>query len=68
MRLAGLEGGAQRLARPEQVLLAYDFVEGPGPQPFSERRRGLGLAEEISSPNFNPLNFNPRERPPLWAG
>ncbi|HTP62549.1 MAG TPA: hypothetical protein VMJ14_10740 [Burkholderiales bacterium] len=63
MRLAGLEGGAQRLARPEQVLLAYDFIEGSGPQLFGERRRRLGLAEEIG-----PLNFNPRERPPLWAG
>jgi hypothetical protein len=32
VRLARLEGEAQRLARPEQVLLADDFVERLRPQ------------------------------------
>jgi hypothetical protein len=38
MRLAGLEGDAQRLARPQQVLLPYDFIECSGPEPLGQRR------------------------------
>ena len=34
----GLDQHPQRLARAEQVVLADDVVEGPGPQPGRERR------------------------------
>jgi hypothetical protein len=34
VRLAGLEGDAQWLARPQQVLLPYDLIERARPQAF----------------------------------
>jgi hypothetical protein len=45
MRLARLESDAQRLARTEQVLLAYDFVECSGPEPFGQWRGGFDPAK-----------------------
>ena len=42
MRLARLEGDAQRHARPQQVLLADDLAQGLGPQAFGERLMGGG--------------------------
>jgi hypothetical protein len=68
MRLAGFEGGAQRFARAEQVLLAYDIIEGTRAELLGERRsrrlrRIFRPGEKIS-----PLNFNPLAHPPLWAG
>jgi hypothetical protein len=38
MRLARLEGGAQRLARPQQVLLPNDVIQRARTEPFRERR------------------------------
>ena len=35
-----LDGLAQRLAGPEQLLVAEELVERVGPQPMGERRRG----------------------------
>ena len=54
----GLDEDPQRLARPEQVLLADDLVERPGPQPRRERR-----------PVREPLLHRRREqiRPPTHA-
>ena len=40
MRLARLKGQAQRFARADQVRLAYDFVQGFGPQRFGQRSAG----------------------------
>jgi hypothetical protein len=60
VRLAGFEGGAQRLARPKQVLLAYDVIQRARPQFLGERCRRLNLAEEASPLQFNPLT---RRRP-----
>jgi hypothetical protein len=67
VRLAGFEGRAQRLARAEQVLLAYDIVERARTELLGERggrflRRTLRSGEKIS-----PLNFNPLTHQPLWA-
>src|SRR3954471_6204247 len=59
MRAARLECEAQRLARPEQMLLPDHLVEGLGPQPFRERRDGLGLAEQVLG------HLSPRTSAPL---
>jgi hypothetical protein len=39
MRLAGLEGKAQRLARPDQVRLAQDLVYRTRAQSLGQRRQ-----------------------------
>ena len=46
MRLARFEGDPQRLARAEQVLLAYDFISDRG-RSLSARARGSTLPKVI---------------------
>jgi hypothetical protein len=45
VRLPGLEGDAQRLARAEQVLLAYDLIERSRTEALSKRCRRLDRAK-----------------------
>jgi hypothetical protein len=49
--LLGFDEAAQRPLRSDQVVLADELVEGPGPQQVGERRRlfqalGDGVVEE----------------------
>jgi hypothetical protein len=64
VRLAGLEGEAQRLARAEEVLLAYDLVDRLRPQTLRKRSRRLDLKERV---HLEPLIY-PLIRPRLSAG
>src|SRR6185436_16041934 len=57
VRLARLEGEAQRLARPEQVALPDYLVDRLRSQPLGERRRRLYLEEVI--------HFSPRTSAPF---
>src|SRR6267142_1310533 len=50
MRLARLERKTQRLARSEQMLLPYEFVERFGPQGFGQRRHGHRSGKQIGHP------------------
>src|SRR5258706_2540893 len=50
MRLARLERKTQGLARSEQMLLPYEFVERFGPQGFGQRRHGHRSGKQIGHP------------------
>jgi hypothetical protein len=43
VRLAGLEGNAQRLARADEMFLAYNVIKGLRTKPLGERRGRLCL-------------------------
>jgi hypothetical protein len=45
--LARLEGEAQRLAGPEQVVLAYELLERARAQPVGKRSLGVPLGKEV---------------------
>jgi len=80
MQPARFEGRAHGLARSEQVLLAYDFVEGLGPQALGQRRLGCisvvrlraffpcRLPQSRMSSLPLPLVMHPRRRWPSACG
>ena len=47
MRLPGAKSKPQRLPRPEEVGLAYDFVDRARTKPVSQRGFGFTLLEKI---------------------
>ena len=58
----GLDEDPQRLARPEQVLLADDLVERPGPQPRRERRPAREPLLHRRREQIRPRRHYPRRR------
>ncbi len=50
MRLAGRERHAQRLAGPQQVLLADDLVDGARAQALRQRLPGTFRGSETANP------------------
>jgi hypothetical protein len=47
MRLPGAKSEPQRLARPEEVGLAYDFIERARAELLGERGQGLPFRKEV---------------------